>query len=81
MVSLKLKFKILNSITENQNFDEDGIIKNSIPTAAYEKQSLNDELEKINIEEGYFSEADYPSTSKPNFQLLVVSLKLLDKNQ
>ena len=34
---------------------------------AYELKSLNDELRRIKIEEGYFSEENYPFAIKPKF--------------
>ena len=34
------------------------------------KESLNNEIKKINIEENYFTEVNYPFLTKPNFSTL-----------
>ena len=47
--------------------NKDGFIQITILPGAYEIESLNNEKERINIEEGHFTEVDYPLTSKPNF--------------
>ena len=47
--------------------DEDGCIQMTIPTDAYELESLSDEILKNIIEEGHFTEVDYPFTLKRNF--------------
>ena len=41
----------------------------SIPTGAYEIESLNSEIKRNHIEEGYFTEANYPFTINPGSQL------------
>ena len=41
-----------------------------IPSAAYEKESLNIEKVRFIIEEGHFLDANYPFIFKPNFSTL-----------
>ena len=52
------------------NTDEDGFLQNTITPGAYEIESLNDEIRRITIDEGHYSEANYPFTIKPNFSTL-----------
>ena len=59
------KFYFMKSIS-----DEDGYIQISIPPGAYEIESLNNEIKRIIIDEGHFTEANYPFTIKPNFSTL-----------
>ena len=47
--------------------DEDGFIQITIPRGAYDLESLNDEIKRINFDEGHFTGVDYPFTIKPNF--------------
>ena len=42
----------------------------TIPQGAYEIESLNKEFQRINIDEGHFTEGNYPFTIKPNFSTL-----------
>ena len=51
-------------------FDDDGSIQLIIPKGAHEIESLNKEIKMINIEDGHFSELNYPFTIKPNFSTL-----------
>ena len=50
--------------------DEDGFIQITIPPGAYEIESLNDEIKRITIDEGHYTEANYPFKIKPNFSTL-----------
>ena len=50
--------------------DDDGFIKITIPHGAYEIESLNNEIERIIIDEEHYTEANYPFTIKPNFSTL-----------
>ena len=50
--------------------DEDGFIQIFIPPGAYGIESLNNENKRIIIDEGHFTEANYPFTIKPNFSTL-----------
>ena len=59
------KFYFTKSIT-----DDDGYIQISIPLCAYEIESLNNEIERIIIEEEHYTEANYPLTIKPKFSTL-----------
>ena len=59
------KFYFAKSITE-----EDGFFQITIHPAAYEIESLNNEIERIIIEESHFTEVDYPFTTKAIFSLL-----------
>ena len=52
------------------NTDEDSFIQNFIPPGAYEIVSLNDEIKRIVIDEGHFTETKYPFKIKPNFSTL-----------
>ena len=45
--------------------DGDDIIQISIPPGAYEIESLNKEIRRVNIDEEQFSESDYPFQIKP----------------
>ena len=42
----------------------------TISQVAYEIESLNIKIRRIIVEEGHFTEADYPFTIKPNFSTL-----------
>ena len=59
------KFYFTKSITDDNHY-----IMVTIPSGAYEIESLNDEIKRININEGYFTEATYPFVIKPNFSTL-----------
>ena len=59
------KFYFAKSIT-----DKDAPIQITIPPGAYEVESLNNETERIIIQEGQFTEVVYPFTYKPNFSTL-----------
>ena len=65
---------IFNVTNENNKFYykktisvEDGFIQITIPPGAYEIESLNDEIERIIIDEKQYTEANYPFKIKPNF--------------
>ena len=60
-----IKFYFLKSI-----IDEDGYIQFTISPGAYEIESLNNEIKRIFIDEGLYTEASYPFTIKPNFSTL-----------
>ena len=45
-------------------------IQFTIPPGAYENESLNNEIKGIIIDEGHYTEADYPFTTKPNLGTL-----------
>ena len=49
--------------------DED-FIQITISPGAYEIESLNDEIKRIIIDKGHYSEANYPFRIKPNFSTL-----------
>ena len=59
------KFYFIKSIT-----DRDGYTIITIPTGAYEIESLNNEIKRIIIDEEYYTEANYPFSIKPNFSTL-----------
>ena len=68
---------IFNIRNENNKFyfkktitNEDGFIKITIPPGAYEIESLNNEINRIIIDEGHYTESNYPSTIKRNFLTL-----------
>ena len=50
--------------------NDDGFNVISIPTGAYELESINDEIKRNIIKEIYFTEADYPFQVKPKFSNL-----------
>ena len=59
------KFSFKKSIT-----DKDSHIIITIPPGAYAVESLNNEIKRIIIDEGHYTEVDYPFTIKPNFSTL-----------
>ena len=59
------KFYFKRTIT-----DEDGFIQITIIPGAYEIESLNDEIKRIIIDEGHYTEDEYPFMLKPNFSTL-----------
>ena len=68
---------IFNVTNQNNKFfftksisDEDGFIQITIPPVAYKRESLNNEIKRIFIVEGQYTEANYPFTIKPNFSTL-----------
>ena len=67
---------IFNVTVLNQKFYfkksliEEAFIQITIPSCAYELESLNDEIKKIIIEKGHYSEGEYPFTIKRNFSTL-----------
>ena len=50
--------------------DEDGFIRITKPPGAYGIESLNNEIKRIIIDEGHFTEANYAFTIKSNFSTL-----------
>ena len=65
------KFYFKKTIT-----DEDGFIQITIPPGAYEIESLNKEIKRMIIDEGHFSEMNYPFTLEPKFSTLVSILEI-----
>ena len=68
---------IFNVTDKNNKFylaksgtDKDVFLEITFSPGAYEKDSLNDEIKRIIIDEGYFTEKDYPITTQPNFSTL-----------
>ena len=68
---------IFNIRNENNKFyfkktitNEDGFITITIPPGAYEIKSLNNEIKRIIIDEGHYTESNYQFTIKPNFSTL-----------
>ena len=61
----KNKFCFLKSITEG-----DGCIQITVSPGAYKTESLLSEIKRIIINEGHYTEANYPFTIKPNFSTL-----------
>ena len=59
------KFYFTKSIT-----DKDGFIQITIPSGAYEIESLNNEIKRIIIDEGHYTDANYPFKINPNFSTL-----------
>ena len=74
---------IFNVINDNNKFyfkkaiqDED-FIQIRIPPGAYEIESLNDEIKRIIIEKGHYTENNYPFKIKPNFSTLGSIVEIL----
>ena len=68
---------IFNVTNSNNKFcfkktftDENGFVQITVPPGAYEIESLNDEIERIIIDEEHYKEANYPLRVKPNFSTL-----------
>ena len=59
------KFNFAKSVT-----NKDGFLQITLSPGAYEKDSLKDEIRRIIIDEGHFTETDYPITTQPNFSTL-----------
>ena len=59
------KFYFSKSIIDDNHFNHI-----TTPEGAYEIESLNKEIKKIIIDEGYFITSDYPFLIKPNFSTL-----------
>ena len=72
----KIKFSLIKSIT-----DEDGYIQLSIPPGDYERESLNNENKRIIIDEGLFTELDYPFSITPNFSTLGSIIEITTQGQ
>ena len=65
VTNLNNKFYFTKSITDYEQY-----IVISIPPGAYEKESLNDEIKRIIINDKHFTEDTYPFAIKPNFSTL-----------
>ena len=67
------KFYFKKSITDDNHF-----MQITIPPGAYEIESLNNELKRIIIDEGYYTEASYALKIKPNFSTLGSIIEIID---
>ena len=56
--------------------DEDGYIILTIPPGAYEIESLNNEIKRIIIDQGHYTETNYPFNTKPTFSTLGSIIKI-----
>ena len=66
-------FNVINSNNKfyfTKSFTDDGFIQIVITPGAYEMESLNNEIKRIIIDEGHYTEENYPFTIKPNFSTL-----------
>ena len=70
MVFFNLTSKYAKFYFLKSNTDENGYIQITIPPGAYEIESSNNEIKKIIIDEGLYSNSNYPFTIKPNFSTL-----------
>ena len=68
---------VFNVTNKNNSFyftksisDKDGLIQITIPPGAYEIESLNNEIKRVNFDEEIYTESSYAFTSKPNFSTL-----------
>ena len=59
-----------NKFYFKKSFNDGEFTQNTIPPGAYEIESLNNEIRRIIINKGYYSENNYPFTIKPNFSTL-----------
>ena len=59
------KFYFTKSITDDNHF-----MQVTISPGAYEIENLNDEIKRINIEEGHYIEGNYPFKIKPYFSTM-----------
>ena len=59
------KFYFTKSITDYEHY-----IMITIPSGAYEIESLNDEIKRIIVDDEHFSEENYPFKIRPNFSTL-----------
>ena len=59
------QFFFLKTIT-----DKDGHVHITIPPGAYELEKLNNEIKRNIIDEGHYTEVNYPFSIKPNFSTL-----------
>ena len=66
-----------NKFYFRKNLINEDFIQITIPSGAYEIESLNDEMKRIIIDKEYYTETTYPFTIKPNFSTLgsIVELK------
>ena len=74
---------IFNVTNDNNKFyfkkaikDED-FIQKRIPPGVYEIESLSDEIKRIIIEKGHYTENNYPFKIKPNFSTLGSIVEIL----
>ena len=76
-------FHVTNSNKKNyfikSSTDKDGYIQITFPRGSYEIESLNNEIERIIIAEGHYTEANHPLTSKPNFSTLGSIIEISDR--
>ena len=66
------KFYFKKSITNADNF-----IQITIPPGAYEIESLNDEIKRIIIDRGHYTEIDRPFRIKPKFSTFGSIIEIL----
>ena len=59
------------------SFDDGEFIQIRIPEGAYEIESINNEVKRIFIEKGYYTETDYPFRITPNFNTLGSIVEIL----
>ena len=76
---------MFNLTTKNKEFyftvsnNDDDFIQITVPSGAYEIDSLNNEIKWIIFEERYFTEATYPFTIKPDFITLEFTKEISSK--
>ena len=72
---------IFNDTTSNNKFflksftNEDGFTQITIPPGGYEIESINKEFKGIIVDEGLFTQANYPFRMKPKFSILGYNIK------
>ena len=59
-----------NKFYFKKSFDDRDYIQITIPPSAYEIENLNNEIKTIIIDQGHYSESNYPFEIKPNFSTL-----------
>ena len=73
ITNLNIKFYFTKSIT-----DDDHYTLITISPGAFEIESLNDEIKRIIIDRGVYTEANYPFKLKPNFITLGSIIEITD---
>ena len=73
VINLNNKFYFTKSITDDNHF-----MQITIPPGAYEIESLDDELKRINIDLDHYTEANYPFKMKPTFSTLGSIIEITD---
>ena len=66
-----------NKFYFKKSFEDGEFIQIRIPEGAYEIESINNEVKRIILEKGYYTETDYPFRITPNFSTLGSIVEIL----